>query len=80
MPYIEHASKPGVISYGSDNVGELTWELFTMARAYGMGDETRESFKRHAEVIAALDCAKEEYRRRFLNPYEDRKREANGDA
>ena len=62
------------------NVGDLTWILFKLAKDYGIETVEEQSYQRHAEVIAALDNAKEEYRRRFLNPYEDKKREANGDV
>jgi hypothetical protein len=30
-------------------------------------------------IIGALDCAKEEFRRRIVNPYEDVKSKENGD-
>jgi hypothetical protein len=80
MPYINAPlGRRSDLSYGyatPESVGELTYVLFKHAKDYGEHGD----YRRHAEVIAALDNAKEEYRRRFLNPYEDAKREENGDV
>lgn len=80
MPYIER-ERAEALKYDDtapQNVGELTFVFFWNAKAYGHREPP--SYKTHAEVIAALDNAKEEYRRRFLNPYEDIKRLDNGDV
>lgn len=85
MPYIEPvrqdrlAYTPFESADLAQDVGEFTYLLFVAAKSYGFA-ATEQSYARHAEVITALDNAKEEYRRRFLNPYEDQKREENGDV
>lgn len=80
MPYITPDRKDRIdISVGPvENVGDLTYVLYFIARSYGAAAD--QSYARHAEVIAGLDNAKEEYRRRYLNPYEDQKRRDNGDV
>ena len=83
MPYITEAQKDslGEVNTKALNVGELTYLLFKTASEYWrLAPTNSKGYHTHAEVIAALDNAKEEYRRRFLNPYEDQKREENGDV
>ncbi len=80
MPYIKERRKRAIWS-GQDcvNTGELTYLLYVTCLEYCNRIE-KPNFQTYAEVIAALDCAKEEFRRRILNPYEDKKIEENGDV
>lgn len=83
MPYINPNARReldrcrvGTIGDKIDGVGELTYVFYRIAVGY-MEDKD-ESYAWHAEVIAALDNAKEEYRRMQLDPYENNKRLENG--
>lgn len=86
MPYIEQwrrdnlAYLPFEAAGAARNVGELTYLFYLAANRYGDNPAYTESYARHAEVIAALENAKEEYRRQVLDPYEDAKRKENGDV
>lgn len=77
MPYIEPHRRRDLqyTPWNAADVGELTYIMYKAAVDY-----CAFNYKTHADVIAALDNAKEEYRRRYLNPYEDQKREENGDV
>lgn len=86
MPYIRQECRADLdhvrldnIGFKCNGVGELTYALYKIVhdRARLFGDSVR--YADHADVIAALDNAKEEYRRQHLNPYEDAKRAENGD-
>ncbi len=58
--------------------GELNYVMTRLGLAYikhhGMGYSTG------SEVIAAFECAKQEFYRRVLVPYEDQKIRENGDV
>lgn len=82
MPYVdEHWRK--VLDEGGtpQSVGQLTYAVLVPVRKHleylsGFGEVRYADL---AGVIAALDNAKEEFRRRVLNPYEDVKIEEEGD-
>lgn len=80
MPYIPKDRRLD-INIGADNprtVGELTYVLYKAAVMYLRRSEGK--FATHAEVVAALECAKAEFQRRYLAPYEDQKIAENGDV
>lgn len=60
------------------NVGELTYAFSKMAWEYLWRRTNR--FATHAEIVAALECTKQEYYRRVLGRFEDEKIEVNGDV
>lgn len=87
MPYIEMSRRNSLqyhtlneLGFVAHNVGELTYLLYKIAKDYGLALGESSDYARRSEAIAALDNAKEEFRRRHLNPYEDQKREENGDV
>lgn len=57
--------------------GELTYLVYSQALSYFTG---RESYTNISDAISALNDAGEELRRRFLNDYEDKKIDENGDV
>ena len=57
--------------------GDLAYVLFKTLIGYK--NKHNEEFYIHNEIIGVMDCVKEEYRRRFLNEYEDRKIRESGD-
>lgn len=59
--------KSGEINYV---ISKLIWELFESAPSYNEGNA----------LIGALECAKLEFYRRELAPYEDKKISENGDV
>ena len=80
MPYLEPDRRrrldAGAIA---TNVGELTYQITSIVCKYReTGGEMH--FADHAEIIAALECAKLEYYRRVVEPYENVKIVANGDV
>ena len=58
--------------------GEMAYVLYRMLLQWT--DTEENNFTDHAMVIGVLDCVKEEYRRRVLNPYEDGKIAEHGDV
>ncbi len=80
MPYIDYDLRDELYQRRPETVGELTYVLYANAVQYGTDDLLDISFARHAEVVAALECAKHEYIRRHLSQYEDRKIQENGDV
>ena len=57
--------------------GTLTYLVYSLGVSYFKG---RESYTSISDSISALNDAAEEIRRRYLNPYEDKKRGINGDV
>ena len=86
MPYITNSQKlilmseDGAVLYPQcvNNVGELTWMLYKIVKIYLAKGQKR--YAEYAQIIAALDNTKAEFRRRELDPYEDCKRQENGDV
>jgi len=68
------------VSEGPDNLpkGDLTYILYYIAQEYI--EQSRPSYTSISTAISCLTDAAEELRRRHLNPYEDKKREENGDV
>ena len=79
MPYIDSKSRMDVMTFGPmKKSGELNYMLTckcleylkTMGKSYGTMNE----------IIGALDCAKMEFYRRVVVPYEQEKCKENGDV
>lgn len=85
MPYITKERKDllgpkiDVITFDmSLTVGDLTYIFYKLALNYIK--QKGESFKSFAEVVSALECAKMEFYRRKVVPYENEKIRINGDV
>lgn len=74
MPYIPNSDR--YKSVGTP--GQLTFAVCILIDDYFEDHEF--NYANASVVIAALDNAKEEFRRRFLNPYERYKLGVNGEA
>ena len=87
MPYIApdhrvdiYQPNAGIINIDHiHTVGDLNYAISMMCLSFvkklgGM------SYTNANSIVGVLDCAKEEFRRRMLNPYEDTKIEENGDV
>jgi hypothetical protein len=72
MPYIKIEERDG---RAPENVGQLTFALVAICDQY-----RRDHFADMAQVVAALECAKLEFYRRVVAPYEDKKMIENGDV
>lgn len=80
MPYVRgdrDALEPDPLKY-ADDPGELNFQITFLAADY---------IERHGlnygnlnAVVGALECAKQEFLRRVVAPYEDKKIAANGDV
>ena len=80
MPYIPRESKERIEAWGGEpvGVGDLTYVIYKAAINHFNKSQRR--YADHAEVIAALECAKLEFARQHLAPYEDKKIQENGDV
>ena len=89
MPYIpkprrrillglEPGTKPLWSAPPPTTPGELNFLLTHLCQTYVGG--TGESYSTFNDVIGALDCAKMEFYRRVVVPYEDKKIAENGDV
>jgi|688.fasta_scaffold1652606_2 hypothetical protein len=80
MPYIKQEDRveldDGQIPA---DAGELAYALSQILDDYLISNG-RVNYARHAEVVGVLETLKLEFYRRFTGPYEDDKRESNGDA
>lgn len=80
MPYIK---QDGRVELDDGQIpadpGELAYALSQIIDDYLIANG-RVNYARHAEVTGVLETLKLEFYRRFTGPYEDRKREENGDA
>ena len=79
MPYIKQEVRPGidawlmlipkVLNYGQINY--IITQILLMTRP--------SCYEEYNALIGVLECAKQEFYRRWVAPYEDKKREINGD-
>ena len=78
MPYINASRRIELTSnVYPETPGELNYCLTTLCTSYlsqGM------SYKVLNEIIGALECCKQEFYSRVIVPYEEKKKEENGDV
>jgi len=80
MPYITQKRRR-LINRGHakpESAGELNYAITRMILDYLERQET--SYQTMNDIVGALDNAKDEFRRRIQHPYEDHKKEENGDV
>lgn len=80
MPYIDKYSRFPLLE-GDQNPtspGELNFLLSTLVYEYVKRKGI--SYQHINDVVGALECAKQEFIRRVVNPYEDKKIIENGDV
>jgi len=78
MPYVKDETRNYLKTHKAIFPGELAFKLAQVIQEYKEKDI--ECYAMHNEIVGALECLKLEYARRFLYPYEDKKREENGDV
>lgn len=77
MPYIPQSDRSLVLTHGATSSGELNYAITQLVTEYLGSSPTYVTLN---AVIGALECAKLELYRRVAAPYEDRKKEENGDV
>ena len=84
MPYITPDARTRLqAGEAPRNAGELNFAITRLVDRYLAGLATEAGRLRYAhlnEAIGVLECAKLELYRRIAAPYEDEKREENGDV
>ena len=78
MPYIEKKQRPEVVEKGATDAGELnyllTYHILRYLNSMGLCYQTIN------DIVGALKCCSDEFYRRIVVPYEDKKIEMNGDV
>ena len=91
MPYIDPEKRRHIDNdYPPENAGELNYLLTTIILDYlaskaefkkdGIVHIQYNTYAHYNEVIGVLECIKQELYRRRIMPYEDKKKEKNGDV
>lgn len=85
MPYIKQEARVQLRPHTMREAvtpGELTYQLSEVVRAFldRRAGRTTNTFADFAEALGALEATKLELYRRVVAPYEDKKREENGDV
>ena len=81
MPYIKGKQRRydlQIAPYAMQSIGELNFGITDLCNTW-----LRKTQKRYADynaIIGALECAKQEFYRRMVAPYEDQKMRENGDV
>lgn len=79
MPYIDKESKLRLADSGSpETPGELNFAFTAILIDYVK--RRGKTYQTLNDVIGALECAKLEFQRRVVAPYEDKKIRENGDV
>ncbi len=82
MPYIKKVSREYLdfylvdISRGINSTGDFTYCIFKLMKILSK----EKNFAKLSSLIGGLECAKEEFYRRIVAPYEDEKIKENGDV
>jgi len=83
MPYITQEKRKdldGVIKVSHDpaNAGELNYNITKLVHTYILENPNKLNYDIINEVIGVLECAKLEMYRMIAGPYEDKKKNLNG--
>lgn len=79
MPYIPQEAREELLERPPETPGELNYEITQLVQSY-LDTKDEIGYSALAEVVSALECAKLEFYRRVVVPYEDSKIEQNGDV
>lgn len=81
MPYIKKQDRAAVAPHSARparTIGEVTFQIVTLINEFV--DPMPKDYALYAQVVGALECAKQEVYRRVIAPYEDEKEYKNGDV
>ncbi len=82
MPYIDKVERDKITKWLEralgeiDTKGQLCFAIYYLMKEFA---ERRMNFDNASNSLIAADCAKLEFYRRIMAPYEDKKIEENGD-
>lgn len=76
--YLDPLLEPLYRAVDSCEIGDLNYMVTKLAIRYVQSRGIR--YASLNEAVGALDSAKAEFQRRMVSPYEDQKREQNGDV
>ena len=77
MPYITKENKAYVLARGPMSAGELNYAITQLLVKYA---GTNYNYQTLNDIVGAVEGAKQEFIRRIVNPYEDKKVLENGDV
>ena len=84
MPYIDYVSRLRVLptearkKINPETPGELNFVLTSLILSYL--DRTEKKYADYNEIMGVLECIKQELYRRVIAPYEEHKKNDNGDV
>jgi hypothetical protein len=80
MPYIKLENRVDLAKHqrSAETAGELNYQMTVLAITYMNSHGL--SYQTCNDVVGAFDNAKDEFKRRIQNPYEDKKITENGDV
>ena len=83
MPYIDKEDRAyykdalkAIEKESIDKIGNLNYLVTVLCNIYL--NESGECYRTYNEIIGVLECAKQEYYRKYVAPYEDIKEKENG--
>lgn len=79
MPYLRESQRKYAAEYGATSPGSLNYLISRMAFDY-FQEHTQRNYDAMNAVIGAIECAKQEFYRRVVVPYENDKCLDNGDV
>lgn len=79
MPYIKQEDRLPIPEMVPESAGDLNYLITKLLLEY-IDEKGGMSYTVVNEVVGVLECAKLELYRRLAAPYEDEKRELNGDV
>lgn len=78
MPYITQDRRTALVWDDKLSIGDVNFLITNQLQEYL--EQEGLSYKTLNEIIGVLECAKQEFYRRVVVPYEDKKKEENGDV
>lgn len=81
MPYVDKTARERVALAGPSTPGELNYAITIVCKNYlERQSATGVTYTTLNQIVGAMECAKQEFIRRVVNPYEDKKIKENGDV
>ncbi len=77
MPYIKPDERNEFARETPVTIGQLNYAITMLCQDF-IG--SRPSYSEYNEIVGVLECAKQEFYRRAMVPYEDEKIKENGDV
>lgn len=84
MPYIAKEKREdlyteiNLLNQDIETIGQLNYVITTLCLKFLQPEQA--SYADYNQIIGVLECVKQEFYRRACAPYEDKKKEENGDV